>query len=299
MFSFARSIQARINVINQNIPNLVAVVNHQAETKKCREGSGGDKDFKFNSSLKFKDVTFGYDDAGIKVLNGLNFTIRKGEMVGLIGSSGAGKTTIVDLILRLFNPATGRITVDGTDVSEINLEKWRKSVGYVSQDIFLLNDTIANNIRFYDDISDSSIEQAAKSANIHEFIIQQPDKFNTFVGERGLKLSAGQRQRIVLARILARNPKLLVLDEATSALDNESEASIRQVLDSLKGKVTMLIIAHRLSTLMNADRLLVLDGGKIIEEGEPKLLLEDKNSYFYRMCNVDGFYGNDDKTRKK
>jgi len=289
MFAFARSIQDRINIINQNIPNLVAVINYQAEAKKHQESPGGIGDFKFESLLKFEDIGFSYDNSEVKVLNGLSFYIRKGEMVGLIGSSGAGKTTIVDLILRLFKPTVGIISVDGGDISDINLKKWRNGVGYVSQDIFLLNDTIANNIRFYNvGISSDEIEESAKSANIHEFVTGLPEKFNTFVGERGLKLSVGQRQRIVLARILARKPELLILDEATSALDNESEASIKQALDGLRGKVTMLIIAHRLSTLMNADRLIVLGEGKVVEEGEPRQLLEDRSSYFYRMYNIDG-----------
>ena len=289
MFSFARSAQDRINVINQLIPQLIAVINYQTEARKHKEDVGGENDFILKESLKFENVSFVYDDSKTKVLDGLSFSIRRGEMVGLIGSSGAGKTTIVDLVLRLFNPTTGKIAVDGIDASDINLKNWRRSVGYVSQDIFLLNDTIANNIRFYDEtISDNEVEKAARAANIYDFIIQQPDKFNAFVGERGLKLSAGQRQRIVLARILARNPELLVLDEATSALDNESEASIRQALDGLRGKITMLIIAHRLSTLSNADRLLVLGEGRIVEEGPPKLLLENKDSYFYKMSDISG-----------
>ena len=289
MFSFARSAQDRINVINQLIPQLIAVINYQTEARKHKEDVGGESDFILKESLKFENVSFVYDDSKTKVLDGLSFSIRRGEMVGLIGSSGAGKTTIVDLVLRLFNPTTGKIAVDGTNAADINLKKWRKNIGYVSQDIFLLNDTIANNIRFYDEtISDNEVEKAARAANIYDFIIQQPDKFNAFVGERGLKLSAGQRQRIVLARILARNPELLVLDEATSALDNESEASIRQALDGLRGKITMLIIAHRLSTLSSADRLLVLNEGRIVEEGPPKLLLENKDSYFYKMSDISG-----------
>lgn len=289
MFAFARSVQDRLNIINQNLPNLIAVINYQTETRKFKEKSEGKRDFSFKSELKFESLSFKYDDSSAKVLDGISFTLRRGEMLGLIGSSGGGKTTIVDLVLRLLSPTDGRITIDEADISTIDLDKWRKNIGYVSQDVFLLNDTIANNIHFYrDHISDNDIEKAAKLANIYEFIMQQPEKFNTFAGERGLKLSVGQRQRIVLARILARKPEFLILDEATSALDNESEAAIKQTLDHLKGKVTMLIIAHRLSTLVNADRLLVLDGGKVVEEGKPEQLLEDKSSYFYKMYNAGG-----------
>ena len=287
MFSFIQSSQAKISKINQNIPYLVSVVNYQMEVKKQMERTEGSKDFKFDSSLEFNDVKFSYDGSEKLVLNNLNVIIKKGETVGLIGHSGSGKTTIVDLILRLFNPTGGRITADGVNISGINLEKWRKNIGYVSQDIFLVNDTIANNIRFYDDsISDDEISKTAKLANIYDFITQQPEKFNTFVGERGLKLSVGQRQRIVLARALSRNPKLLVLDEATSALDNESEVAIKHALEGLRGRMTMLIVAHRLSTIEDSDRLVVLEDGKIVEEGLPQQLLENKNSHFYKMYNI-------------
>ncbi len=287
IFSFVQSIQIRTSLINQSIPHLISVVDCQAEAEKYREQFSGGADFNFKSVLKFENVGFNYNGVEKRALNNLNFIIKKGESVGLIGHSGSGKTTIVDLIMRLFNPVEGKITVDGINISEINLNKWRRSIGYVSQDIFLLNDTIANNIRFYDDsVSYDNIIKAAKLANIYEFIMQQPKAFNTFVGERGLKLSAGQRQRIVLARVIARNPKILILDEATSALDNESEVSIQRALESLRGKVTMLIVAHRLTTLMDSDRLMVLDGGQIIEEGSPQRLLKDKDSHFYKIYNI-------------
>src|SRR3989338_7087019 len=177
MFSFIQSSQAKIIKINQNIPYFVSVVNYQIEVKKQMERTEGSKDFKFDSSLEFNDVKFSYDGSEKLVLNNLNLIIKKGETVGLIGHSGSGKTTIVDLILRLFNPTGGRITADGVNISGINLEKWRKNIGYVSQDIFLVNDTIANNIRFYDDsISDDEISKTAKLANIYDFITQQPDR---------------------------------------------------------------------------------------------------------------------------
>lgn len=287
MFAFIQSMQSRVSLINQSIPNLVAVVNYQAEAKKHREESGGGNNFVFNSLLEFKEVAFRYDGMGERVLDGLSLSIKKGEMVGLIGYSGSGKTTMVDLILRLFNPTEGKIIVDGVNISDINLEKWRKNIGYVSQDIFLTNDTIANNIRFYDDsISEEDIVRVARLANIYEFVMEQPEKFNTFVGERGLKLSVGQRQRIVLARVLARNPSILILDEATSALDNESELLIQKTIEGLRGRVTVLAIAHRLSTVMNSDNLLVLDEGRIIEEGVPAELLKNKDSHFYKIYNI-------------
>ena len=185
--------------------------------------------------------------------------MRKGEFLGLIGPSGAGKTTIVDLLLRLLKPGHGSILLDGVDISGIDMKAWRTNVGYVSQDIFLFNESIADNIRFYSSsISDNAIEEAAKLANIHEFVMELPDKYQTVVGERGIRLSGGQRQRIALARVLARRPQILILDEATSALDNESEIKIQESIQKLKGKITILVIAHRLSTILNTDRLISL-----------------------------------------
>jgi ABC-type multidrug transport system fused ATPase/permease subunit len=205
----------------------------------------------------------------------------------LIGPSGSGKTTIADLLLRLFKPDSGQITIDGKDINKLDLVEWRRNIGYVSQDIFLMNGTIADNIRFYDDsIGDEAIAKAAKMANIDSFIESCPDKYNTVIGERGVMLSAGQRQRIIIARVLGRNPKLLILDEATSALDNESEIQIQKVIEGLRGKLTVLVIAHRLSTIINSDKLIVLENGNIKEEGKPEDLLRDKDSYFYKVYNI-------------
>ena len=190
----------------------------------------------------------------------------------------------MDLLLRLVDPSGGEILLDGKDIRTIRLKEWRRRVGYVSQDIFLLNDTIANNIRFFDpSITDEDVTRAASMANIYEFVRTCKDGFETVVGERGIMLSAGQRQRIAIARVLARSPDILILDEATSALDNESEAKIQEVIDQLRGKVTVLIIAHRLSTVMSADMLLVLEKGTIVEEGKPGELLSDTRSRFYKM----------------
>ena len=218
------------------------------------------------------------------MLEDVSFDVKKGEMVGLIGASGSGKTTIVDLLLRLFLAGKGQIELDGKDINTVNLKEWRKNIGYVSQDIFLVNDTIANNIRFFDStITQDDIIKVAKMANIYEFIKKCPQGFDTVVGERGIMLSAGQRQRIAIARVLVRNPKILILDEATSSLDNESEAKIQEVIESLHHKITVLVVAHRLSTVMKADKLVILESGRITEQGKPKILLADKKSYFYKL----------------
>lgn len=208
-------------------------------------------------------------------------------MVGLIGSSGSGKTTIADLLMQLFRPEGGEIIIDGENIANINLQSWRKKIGYMPQDPFLLNDTIENNIRFYNSgMSSDEIMVAVKTANIYDFIEGLPKGLQTIIGERGVKISAGQRQRIMLARALARKPKILILDEATSALDNQSDMAIQKSIDNLRGKITILVIAHRLSTIMSSDRLLVLENGKIIEEGLPNELLRDKDTHFYKIYNI-------------
>ncbi|MCK4553855.1 ABC transporter ATP-binding protein [Candidatus Parcubacteria bacterium] len=286
IFLYFQNAQSNLHGINDAYPYLRNVLDYQEKAVRYKEENRGTCRFAFNNLLEFKNVNFSYQPER-EVLSSVNFSIKKGEMVGLIGSSGAGKTTIVDLILRLFNPNSGTILLDGKDAKKINLKEWRKNIGYVSQDIFLMNGTIVDNIKFYSNsITNTEIEKVAKMANIYDFIQNCPDKFNTVIGDRGGLLSAGQRQRIIIARILARKPQLLILDEATSALDNESEIKIQKVIENLKGKVTVFVIAHRLSTVVNSDKLLVLENGRIVEQGEPSKLLKDKRSYFYKVYNI-------------
>lgn len=286
IFVYIQQTQTHLQGIAGGVPYLESVLNYKNQMEINQERRHGSSAFGFSDSLEFKNVYFSYD-TNKEILSDINFSIKKGEFIGLIGPSGAGKTTIVDLILRLFYPTRGKILLDGKDILEFDTKEWGENVGYVSQDIFLKNDTIANNIKFYDEsITDENMIIAAKMANIYDFIESCPDKFSTVIGERGIMLSAGQRQRIVVARVLARKPKVLILDEATSALDNESEVKIQKVIESIKGKITVLAVAHRLSTIINSDKLLVLENGKIIEEGFPKELLENKESYFYKVYNI-------------
>jgi ABC-type multidrug transport system fused ATPase/permease subunit len=281
IFVHIQQLNANIHKINSQIPYLKSVLQYEEGMEENREGGGGNKSFVFSKELSFRNVSFSYLK-GQKVLDKLSFSERKGEMIGLIGNSGGGKTTVVDVVLRLLSPKDGAIFLDGVNAEDIALEEWRKNVGHVSQDIHLVNDTIANNIAFYNpDISMREIEQAARDAYIYDFIQTLPKKFDTIVGDRGVKLSVGQRQRIVIARVLVRHPQLLILDEATSALDNESELNVQKTVEGLHGKITVLVIAHRLSTVLSCDRLLVLEGGRIAEEGKPKELLENKDSYFF------------------
>ena len=283
IFTQIQKFQRDLQQINEHLPYLRSAVDYQNQADENQEEDKGTKDFIFKKELKFDAVEFSYPNEK-PVLSKVNFSVKKGEIVGLVGPSGAGKTTLVDLILRLLQPTKGKILIDGQDVSKIRLSSWRRNLGYVSQDLFLINATIEDNIRFYDEqISPQAIIEGAKQANIYDFIQTQPQKFQTPVGERGSLLSGGQRQRVVLARVLARSPQILILDEATSALDNESETLVQQAIERLRGKVTVIVIAHRLSSVLNSDRIVVLDQGKIIEQGKPKELLKNKDSYFHKL----------------
>ncbi len=285
--SYFQMMQATIQDVNVLIPHLQRVVAYEENAERHREDLGvGTRGFSFTDALRFNDVSFSYLTEE-EVIRNASFTIPKGAVVGIIGPSGSGKTTCVDLMLRLLNPATGVVTLDGIDAREITLSSWRHSVSYVSQDFFLTRGTIRENIRFYDEhMTDEDVWAAAHMANIDEFIRSNPKGLDTMVGDRGVTLSAGQRQRIVIARALARKPSLLILDEATSALDNESEAHLQQVIRSLKGKVTIVVIAHRLSTIMDADILVALENGSVAETGSPQELLRDKNSYFHKVYSI-------------
>lgn len=286
IFQYVEKIQGSLYVISESVPYVAGLIHFEEELAAHKEGDDGKENFVFEKELEVKSLGFEYSKEA-SVLRGLNFKIRKGEMVGVIGPSGAGKTTLVDIFLRLFEPVSGEILLDDKNIKNISIFQWRKNVGYVSQDIFLKNGTVKENIEFYADfISENDIERAAKLANIYDFVQTLPKKFDTMVGERGVLLSAGQRQRIVLARALARRPKILILDEATSALDNESEKLIKQSIDSLKGELTVIVIAHRLSTIMSADKLIAIENGKVAEEGSPQELLKDKSSYFYRVYDI-------------
>ena len=286
VFAYIQMAQVQFHAMSSIFPYVASIVQYRMETQEHREKDSGVRDFRFYDTLQFSTVNFSYNHDS-PVLSNVTFTIKKGEMVGFIGPSGAGKTTIVDLLLRLLEPQSGVITADGESIASVRLKDWRSHIGYVSQDMFLINDTIGNNIKFYNpNITDDEMVAAAKMANIYEFVKRQPLQFNTVIGERGIFISGGEKQRVILARILARRPEIIVLDEATSALDNESEVLIQQAIEQLKKQCTVIVIAHRLSTIMTADRLVALEGGKIKEQGKPSELLQDKDSYFFRVYNV-------------
>jgi len=289
IFVFIESIQGTFHAFNHVLPNVQRVVNFQEEVKNNQEYASGKSEFNFKDNLEFRNVSFSHveNQNESSTLSELTFTIQKGEMFGIIGPTGSGKTTLVDLFLRLFIPTSGNIFLDGRGVDEINVNKWRKAIGYVPQDIFLKNDTIKNNIRFYNNkISEEDIIEASKKANIYDFVKTLPKGFDTIVGERGVFLSGGQRQRIVLAREFAKKPKILILDEATSSLDANSESLIKEAIEKLKGELTIIVISHRLSFITNSDNIIVLRNGKIVESGNPKELLKNQNTYLYQTINV-------------
>ena len=238
------------------------------------------KSFPINGAFRFEDVSFGYQTYE-PVLENISFSVEPGEMIGLVGASGTGKSTLINLIMRLYDVDQGRITLDGCDLRDIEMECLHSQVGVVLQETFLFSGSILANIRFAkQDATLEEVIRAARAANAHDFICKTPDGYNTYVGEHGYNLSGGERQRIAIARAILNNPRILILDEATSALDTESEFLIQQALDRLVKGRTTFAIAHRLSTLRNADRLVVIDKHGIAEIGTHNELLEQKGIYY-------------------
>ncbi|PWJ60279.1 ATP-binding cassette, subfamily B, MsbA [Dyadobacter jejuensis] len=241
----------------------------------------------FEQSIVFDGVSFEYEP-GLTVLNNLNFEIKKGKTVALVGSSGGGKSTIADLVPRFYDPVQGSIRIDGHDLRAISTASLRQQMGIVTQESILFNDSIYNNILFGAQATEEEVVAAAKIANAHEFICEQPDGYQTTIGDRGSKLSGGQRQRISIARAILRNPSILILDEATSALDTESERLVQDALTHLMKHRTVLVIAHRLSTIQHADEILVVNQGQIVERGTHADLLENDHGFYKRLTLMQG-----------
>ena len=232
-----------------------------------------------NQGIEFEKVAFAYEEA--PVLDNVSFTARRGDITAIVGASGAGKTTLVDLIPRFYEPTRGQVLIDGVDSREIGLRSLRSLIGIVSQDTVVFNDTVRNNLAYGGSgrFSEEQVIAAARAANAHDFISQLPDGYDTVLGERGTRLSGGQRQRIAIARALLIDPPILILDEATSALDTESERLVQEAIDRLLRGRTVFVIAHRLSTVAHATQILVLDQGRVVEHGTHEDLLARRGTY--------------------
>jgi ATP-binding cassette subfamily B protein len=225
--------------------------------------------------VRFENVTFGYDPDGPPTLDGIDLTVPPGSFTAIVGETGSGKTTLAYLVARLYDVGAGRVTIDGTDVRDVSFASLARTVGLVSQDTYLFHATVRENLRFArPDATDEELEAAARAAQIHDLISRLPDGYETMVGERGYRFSGGEKQRIAIARVVLRNPPVLVLDEATSALDNETERAVQDALDHLAAGRTTIAIAHRLSTVRDADQIVVLEAGRIAERGTHEELLE-------------------------
>ncbi len=238
----------------------------------------------FSNAIRFEDVCFKYNKEQPdtpNILDHVSFEIKKGEMVALIGQSGSGKSTAVDLLMRFYDVDSGRITIDGIDIREFDYKQLRKMVGVVSQEVILFNDSIEQNIAYgvHNEINNTRIEEAARLANAHGFIMEKPQQYKTMIGDRGIQLSGGQRQRIAIARAMVKNPEILIFDEATSALDNESENVVQQAINHAMENRTSLVVAHRLSTIKNATKIIVMERGIVVESGSHEELLERNGIY--------------------
>lgn len=284
------ALQSSLQATFQFIGSMEIVDNEFKNLKENKDENGELKLESFSKSIKFKNISFEYKKDKL-ILDKISLEIPFLKSVGLVGTSGSGKSTILDLISMIHNPKSGNLFIDEINVCGINKDSWRSQIGYVSQDTVIFDDTIANNISMWsgnftnDKYAREKIISCAKKANILDFIEGQEEGFETKVGERGVLLSGGQKQRLFIARELYRDPKVLLLDEATSALDSVSEKHVQQSIDKLKGSITTIIVAHRLSTLRNVDKIFVIDKGKILEQGSFKQLLQ-KNSHFQKLVKL-------------
>ncbi len=238
--------------------------------------------FHFEGSIEFKNVSYTYDNSGIKAVHNLNFSIQKGDTFAIIGKTGSGKSTILNLIMRQFDTDEGEILIDNQNIKNINIHDFRKQTGVIPQDVFLFSDTIGNNIKFGIDnnkASEDDLIAITKKAHVYHNIEQFPDQFDTLLGERGVNLSGGQKQRVSIARALIRKPNLLLMDDCLSAVDTETEEIILENLKAEKNIITSIIVSHRISSIRNANKIIVIDNGEKVEEGSHAELLDLQGIY--------------------
>ena len=255
-------------------PPVLDVQEHLGDSPNAREVK------EIKGVVSFRDVHFSYEQGHRKLINGINLEVAPGQTVAIVGPSGSGKTTMMALLMRFYDPQHGAILIDGQDLRDLKQSSVRRHIGVVLQDPLLFNDSIRNNIAYgRPHASPEEIEAAAKAANAHHFILNLPERYDTEVGERGSRLSVGERQRVTIARALIKDPKIIVLDEATSSLDAESEALVQEALERMMKGRTTFVIAHRLSTVVNADTIVVLKNGQVAETGRHDQLMALQGYY--------------------
>ena len=283
LFSLFRPLKNFTNIVNQlqnglaSADRVFAIMDIEPDINDIKNAHNISN---LNKHISYNNVSFSYEKDNVKVLDNINFEIKKGEVVALVGPSGAGKSTLVDLLPRFYDTSSGSIKIDNKNIKELKLNSLRSLMGIVTQETFLFDDSIKANISYgVENISDEKIEKAAIAANAHKFILNLPNGYNTIIGENGVSLSGGQKQRIAIARAIVNNPPILILDEATSSLDSESEKHVQLAIENLMSQRTVIVIAHRLSTVQNANKILVIDNGKIIQEGSHKELLNTNGLY--------------------
>ena len=285
MYTPARRAMTRINSISVNMSSITRVAEILEEMPSIVNRENCIKFENFVSDITFENVDFKYKDSVEKILKNINLDVKKGETVAFVGNSGGGKSTLVNLIPRFFDVSSGSLKIDGIDIRDYEIKSLRKAIGIVPQETFLFSGTILSNIKYSrQNATFEEIVEAAKQANAHEFIENLSDSYNTEIGERGIKLSGGQKQRIAIARAILENPQILILDEATSALDNESEKLVQDALEKLMEGKTTFIIAHRLTTIENSNKIVVIQKGEIKEIGNHNELL-NKNGIYKALYN--------------
>ena len=281
----AKDLSKAVYSIRRGMASLERIDRILETESNIREVENPNKVVGFNNEIRYENVSFAYQADRI-VLDDINLTIRKGQTVAFVGQSGSGKTTLADLLPRFYDPINGKITIDGVDIRDVKAHDLRALMGNVNQEAILFNDTFYNNITFgVEHATMEEVRNAARIANADDFIMATPDQYETTIGDRGSRLSGGQRQRISIARAILKNPPILILDEATSALDTESEKLVQEALENLMRDRTTIVVAHRLSTIRNADVICVLHNGKIVEQGTHTELLE-LDGYYRRLVEM-------------